>query len=391
MDINRDRSVLIITNHYLDNKAGGTFASLGYIKAFASLFNDCTLVYPDNGTNVMHLLPPGVKTIPVADTRSKWRKGLGIYYGILHRFTRRASAIMLINKPDIIVFDTSIVSHPLIRLAKKMEIFPITIHHNVEYDYFRDNPPHLSYRFAYRFYLLKAEREAVRSSGLNLTLTDSDSIRLAELYSPGKLNEIRTSGVFEPFQKSSKNILESSPGKISGKDKFAISGNLSFPQSDISTRKFIKKLWPIVRSCIPGCNLIITGKDPSVQLQQLCAVNPDIRLIINPENIERILIECDVYICPVDRGSGFKLRTMDGLKLGMPVLAHEISARGYDHFTKAGYLLVYNSEESFESAVHKLIQNNFDRNKIQQLYTESFSFEHGTTRLKNILEENYLI
>lgn len=381
------RKVLIITNHYLNNLAGGTIASLAYINAFSSIFPDCTLIYPDKETDVRNLLLPSLQMIPCKDNRSGWRKGFGIYCGKIHRFGKASGKAFISLKPDLVVFDTSIVSYKLISLAKELGFFTITIHHNVERDYLRDNQRPIVYRFAYRNHLVRAEREAVRNSNLNLTLTDSDRIRLMSLYSPQKHNIFKISGVFEPIryplEKTVMPIIKrNSPGY-----KFVISGNLSFPQSDISICDFVSTYWPILRSRIKDCTLTITGRNPSQKLYRLCSNVADIQLIPNPENIGDLIAACDYYICPVDRGSGFKFRIMDGLRYGIPVIAHEVSARGYDPFISTGNLLVYNSEISFKKAIEKILNSNFDSGLIQNIYEEFFSFEKGKNRLKAILEE----
>lgn len=383
--------VLIITNHYLDNKAGGTFASLAYINAFASLYQDCTVIYPSRGTNVSHLLLPGVKTIPCLDNRLKWQKGAEIYLGKLHRFGKVAIAALKEIKPDIVVFDTSIVSCGLVKQAKKSGIFTITIHHNVEYDYLRDNQPSLIYRYPYRLTLSGTEATAVKFSDLNLTLTLSDSVRLAALYAPQNIHNIKTSGVFEMLHQSLETTVPNLPEKREGIRSFIITGNLSFPQSDLSTCEFIKNLWPVLKSQIKGCNLVIAGSNPSSELIRLTSGKEDLQLVANPVNINEILAGCDCYLCPVDRGSGFKFRILDGLRRGMPVIAHEVSARGYDQLIITGNLLVYNSETSFKNAVQKLIQSKFDNYGIQNLYKRSFSFEHGLSRLEILLKEAKLI
>ena len=244
------------------------------------------------------MLIPSIKKVPCDDKRATWVKGAGIYFGKIHRFRKLVMNIFLTQKPDIVIYDTSIVSYQLIRAAKKLGIFVITIHHNVERDYLQDNPRPLVYRIAYRYHLFKAERDAVKISNLNLTLTDSDRKRLTLLYEPE--NEIATSGVFEPLCLP-ESVVPSQVAGASGHPKFVITGNLSFPQTDLSVRLFISTYWPIARKCRSDSELIITGKDPSRQLKSLSRKFKDIRLIPNPQNISGIVAECNYYICPVDK------------------------------------------------------------------------------------------
>lgn len=90
-------------------------------------------------------------------------------------------------------------------------------------------------------------------------------------------------------------------------------------------------------------------------------------------------------------GSGVKLRVMDGLRLGLPVLCHENSANGYETIMKAGYMFTYHDVLSFESSYSKLIHTKFEKKNIYESYRQTFSFEAGVKRLRDILKKHNLI
>jgi hypothetical protein len=116
---------------------------------------------------------------------------------------------------------------------------------------------------------------------------------------------------------------------------------------------------------------------------------PSINLISNPENMQDFIREADVYICPVFLGGGLKLRIMDGLKAGLPILTHEVSARGYNEFKKEGCLFTYNDARTFMVSLEKLLtlfnQEEFDKEDIQNHYQTLFSFDSGVKRLKKLI------
>ena len=98
-----------------------------------------------------------------------------------------------------------------------------------------------------------------------------------------------------------------------------------------------------------------------------------------------VLSQAKYYICPTSLGGGFKLRVMDGLSAGLPVLCHSVSARGYESFVKEGCLLIYDSPSSFRSQLERLKKLNVDRKDIQSMYEQSFSFDSGKKRLTRFL------
>ena len=110
-------------------------------------------------------------------------------------------------------------------------------------------------------------------------------------------------------------------------------------------------------------------------------------IIPNPIDIEKEVVNNDIFVCPTCIGGGLKLRVMDGLKVGLPILVHEVSARGYDYFFTHDWFQIYNDKESFIAALKQIkdIFKNIDSNIIIQEYNNYFSFEAGVKRLKYCL------
>lgn len=89
------------------------------------------------------------------------------------------------------------------------------------------------------------------------------------------------------------------------------------------------------------------------------------------------------YICPTELGGGLKLRIMDGLKAGLPVLTHAVSARGYEVF-EGFCLFSYRDEDSFRHALDQLLSRPVDPISVQARYREVFSFDAGVERMRTI-------
>ena len=78
-------------------------------------------------------------------------------------------------------------------------------------------------------------------------------------------------------------------------------------------------------------------------------------MIPNPESIDDIITDSDIYLCPTRLGGGIKLRVMDGLRLGIPVITHSCSARGYDYFIDKPYFKVFDICLQFTEKLQELI------------------------------------
>ncbi|MDI6049235.1 glycosyltransferase [Flavobacterium sp. XS2P24] len=385
--------ILIITLHYLDANSGGSFASRAYINAFCKLADSCMLMFPDRDVSITDHIDKKCILKGVKDKRSKIKKALAIYTGDIHRYSNEVIEQVKEFNPDIVVFDNSRCSFRLIEKVKQMNKKVITIHHNFEMEYYKGSKPNILWRIPFIYYMEKAERDALLESNLNLTITKQDAVLLKEHYANHININIAYIGCFE-----SKSYISKIKERIIKKDltkriHFVISGNLSSKQTEISLLNFLENMYPLLLKKIPHSVLTITGRNPSNEIIKKCLKQPKITLIPDPDNIQEIIDTADVYICPVFLGGGLKLRIMDGLKQGLPILTHEVSARGYDEFKEAEYLFEYYDEKSFLISLDKLMahfyQGKYSDNGIQNLYQSFFSFESGVNRIKEIVNYNH--
>jgi len=375
-------NTLFITHHYLSSNGGGSFASRAYINAFAELSSEMTLLYPvKDGEELFEGINPKIKTISVAYNIPKWKKLYHLLTGKVHRYFKAARTILNQDSFDIVVFDTSVVSYKLVELFKETGAKIIVIHHNYQYEYFRDNTSWWL-KWPTLYWCKRYEEEAVRKADLNLTLTKQDIELLSKHYCNGDVSKFKLLGTFEYKTSKPVEIDPSTPNLR----RFVITGNLGAMQTKQSLVPWIREYYPILKEVFPDATLTIAGKGPDEGLTDLCKKN-SINLIPNPETMDSILKNSDYYICPICFGGGLKLRVMDGLKWGLPVIAHKVSARGYDEFIEKGYMFSYYNEDNFKILLHKLISCNSIKHDVCKCYHEIFSFDEGIRRTKGIISE----
>jgi len=385
--------VLFFTHHYLDGNSGGSFASRAYINAFAEIADSCMLMYPDRGIPIDKYIHEKCVLKGVGNNRNNLQKVVDIYKGRLHRYYEVMIPQIKEYKPDIVVFDNSRTTAGMLQAVKDLGIKTVTIHHNYEIEYYQGTKPFIAWRMAFMHFMEKAERTAVQQSDLNLTLTDEDISLLQIHYDPQKSTKIAKLGSFESVTNSNSKIIEVQNNKTDDENLcFVITGTLGTYQTEVSVIPFLEIEYPELLKRLPDSKLIIAGRNPSDKMIIACSIYPTVELIANPENMQEIISRADVYICPTCVGGGLKLRVMDGLKAGLPVLTHTVSARGYDEFSKAKCMFVYENKATFkvslENLLNELRQGNLDSNAIKTIYKSVFSFEAGVSRLKEILFQN---
>lgn len=379
--------VLFITRHYLDENNGGSNATKANLRSIGELYDDVTLIYPEHtGGDSTDFIPKGVKPIPCYDYRKRWQKGFDIYRGHLHRAISFVKQHLKENIYDIVVIDHSIVANGLIKTISKTETKIITIHHNNESEYIKDNLPSWLYRIPFVYYVKKAEREALLLSNINVTLTEHDAQTFREWY-PNRDIHCYNMGTYQ-WQDIPKMIDDDG---IRLCKTFAITGSLNFLQSQKPVIEFIDKYYPILLHKVPEAKLIIAGRNPSQSVVEACNRYHSIELIPNPEDIGAVIRQADIYICPINTGSGVKLRVMDGLKLGIPVLGHRIAANGYEAIKDDGFFFEYYDEDSFEKSLDAISKLKYKRQDVYNTFYRYFSFQAGKERLRVILKKEELI
>jgi hypothetical protein len=375
--------ILFITKHNPFGIGGGSFASLAYLKAFSEissgnidvcLANTVKVSYEINHQHIYHV-----------KERSFINRLLSVFSGEMHRYSLYVKRLLInIHNYDYCVFDHSSIAGTLVDYVNKLGITTITIHHNYEPDYFKSSTSNYIIKQLFLPIVRRQEKRAYLNSKINFFLTSDDFIRFNKEY--GNNNVInKVIGCFECSIGTGNHHI-SLQKYVHKSPIFIISGSLLSNQNIITIKHFFEKYYPLLPK---ESTLIITGKQPTIEIERLCARYTNVELIPDPINMLDIIKKADIYICPIEIGGGLKLRIMDGLKCGLPVLAHRKAARGYEMFFDKEWFRIYDDVTSFFTAMDSLIKTVYtnDSNKIIEDYFNFFSFDNGKHRIESVLKK----
>ena len=375
---------LFIEYSYLVGNGGGIYAARSHVNLFAHLSSYMTLVYPAVGENSID----GIATsrvselCPILDRRLYIEKMKNRISGWFTRYSVLDSSIFDPNQYDVVVFDNSAASAHLIDIAKDKGLKVVTIHHNYQVEYLKGDGNILT-RPLDIFWTKINESKAVRLSNLNIVLTPDDAVLLSNHYDKDAAFQVLGVCEYEP-----RDLIQIKPKKRD--HRYLITGGLSSRQNEESIIRWIKRYYPVLLQYDPKAILTIAGRGPSKHLANFLN-HRGINLIGSPVDMYPILQESDYYICPVDCGGGLKLKIMDGLKAGLPIITHKVSARGYEPMAKSEVLFDYFDEKSFLRAIDKANNCSKSNQEIMEIYKSIFSFECGVKRLENILINSSLL
>jgi polysaccharide biosynthesis protein PslH len=152
---------------------------------------------------------------------------------------------------------------------------------------------------------------------------------------------------------------------------------------------FINEILPIVKRNLGNVSLAIVGNKPSDRLKNLINNNPSIILTGFVEDPYQIIMESRVGIVPLRMGAGIKIKTLEFLSHGIPVVATTVGAEGINANPENG-LFVEDNLDLFAKRIikvlgnqvlqselgkkaHLFIDNNFDIAKNKCEIKETFS------------------
>ena len=361
--------ILYVLKHNPWGIGGGCYACRNYLQLFSEVFQEAEM---DVCICKEYLTPERKKEYPMAHfypvaPRGFSGKVMTAVTGVMHRHQETVKALLKSNHYDYCVVDHNSIAGSLVRSGKDSGVKTMVLNHNCEYDYFKDNNGLLK-RLLFLHQVKKNERKSYLNCDYNIFLTEEDKEQFAEMYGVSNTNAV-VGGCFYP-KNDHHSLSEIKPFRKEH-PKMVISGTMGNVQNMDGINYFLDELLPLVPEDI---HIVLAGKNPPASLlERIKPMSPRVIVIPNPKDMDSIVQDCDIFICPARLGGGMKLRVMDGFRNGLPVLAHTVSARGYRNFEKSGMMWEFGTAEEFLKSLTSIL-NNISSNCLKKNLIVSYSY-----------------
>jgi glycosyltransferase involved in cell wall biosynthesis len=191
-------------------------------------------------------------------------------------------------------------------------------------------------------------RELTRSYNGCVVVSEQECLRVSDVISPGSCTiRVIPNGVDTSFYTNGFQHPEP--------DTLIYSGALTYEANFDAIDYFLRKIFPLIRAKRPTVKLVVTGKVEGVPLDRLSNTEGVI-FTGYLDDIRSAVARSWVSIVPLRIGGGTRLKILEAMSLGVPVVATNKGAEGLGLVPERD-LLTADRSADFAAAVLRLLQD----------------------------------
>lgn len=170
------------------------------------------------------------------------------------------------------------------------------------------------------------------------------------------------------------------PTNITKENNILFMGLLSYAPNEDSLKYYFGKIHNSVKKQVKDVKIFIIGKDPPKWLEKLSKKDNNIVITGFVEDVRDYIKNARVCICPLRYGSGTRLKILEYMASGKPVVSTSIGAEGIKVINKKNIFLADTPKEFSKGIINllkdyklsrkigyegrKFVENNYDWEKI---------------------------
>ncbi len=144
-----------------------------------------------------------------------------------------------------------------------------------------------------------------------------------------------------------------------------------------AVERFARQIFPRVRQAVPDAEFWIVGRDPVPRVRALEHL-PGVRVTGRAEDVRPYYAQAKVAVAPFRYGGGTKLKVLEAMALGVPIVATPIGSQGIEA-VPGKHLLIAEEDAAFVQQVIALLRHETLRREIatnaRRLVEEKYSWQ----------------
>jgi glycosyltransferase involved in cell wall biosynthesis len=145
---------------------------------------------------------------------------------------------------------------------------------------------------------------------------------------------------------------------------------------------FAESIFPQVKKEVPDAGFWIVGSNPNQEVLRLNSIN-GVKVVGTVNKIEEYYRMGKVFVAPYHFGAGTKLKLLEAMASGIPIVSTNIGCRGIEVINKR-HILIADSDSEFINSVVNLLK---DKNLSQMLAKNAIALIKDKYCWKKIVDE----
>ena len=196
--------------------------------------------------------------------------------------------------------------------------------------------------------LIAAERAALSRATAIGAVSEPDAVRLRQLV-PGHGVAVVPNGV---DGLSARRPRDSATPRLPPVAVYV--ANYTWPPSADGARNLLTNLWPGIHERVPSARLLLVGPGMDDGLRRLVTETDGAAETGYVEDLEGLYADADLVLCPLRFGGGSKLKMLEALRRGLPIVAFPPCVDGIP-LDNPGAVRVCGTDEAFVEAAAALL------------------------------------
>lgn len=169
-------------------------------------------------------------------------------------------------------------------------------------------------------------------------------------------------------------------------------GAMNYQPNEDAALYFIESILPLIRERLPSIRLIVAGKSPSPRLRTLHN-GRDLLVTGYVEEKNQLFASCTVFVVPLRIGGGTRLKILETMAFGKPVVSTTIGCEGID-VKPVENILVADTPQDFAAACLNLLADETRRQALgragRELVERSYRWEAIRNGYVKVLQDHFL-
>ena len=167
----------------------------------------------------------------------------------------------------------------------------------------------------------KFERWAFAHASWTVAVSENDAALIRDSLDGTEQTEVVDNGVDTEYFRPRRDVDRDPYGMV-------FLGSLDWRPNQDGARLLLDSIFPAVKAAEPRASLAIVGRNPPDWLKEHAARTPGVRVFGNVPDVRPFLATCGMTVVPLRVGGGSRLKILESLSMGTPVVSTRIGAEG---------------------------------------------------------------